>query len=204
MSDVLKSRFPRVLTVKGRAFTLRPLLAGDEKELLEYFRRLPVDERQMLKDDVTNPKVIKGWCQKINFESVLPILAFEGNRLVANVTLHRTRGGWSGHVAKIRLTSDPGVRGIGLAAALTREVLDTAHDLGVAIVDAEVMTEQKKALKLLERLDFVAVATLPHHVVDLNHRPHDLVVLSRTLIPVERLSPDAWKTAEEVDEGGGG
>lgn len=203
MIDAIR-RFPKTFALKDRTFTLRTLSPADEKALLEYFRRLPVDERQMLKDDVTDERVIRSWCKNIDHAAVVPILALAGARVVANATLHRQRGGWSAHVAKVRITVDPEFRGIGLGRALMKELLDVAHALGVAIVDAEAMPEQKAILKLLEDLDFVTVATLPQHVVDLNHQPHDLVVFSRTLIPVERLSPDAWKTADEVDEGGEG
>jgi acetyltransferase len=204
MTTRIRTRFPKTIAVKGKSVQLRLLDRADESELLEYFRRLPVDERQMLKDDVTNPRVIRSWCAKLDYKSVLPMLALEGPRIIASTTLHRTRGGWSAHVAKLRITIDAAWRGMGLGTALVREMLDAANTLGVAIVDAEVMAEQKSAIRLLEHLDFVPVATLPHHVVDLTHQPHDLVVYSRTLTPVERLSPDAWKSADEVDEGGGG
>lgn len=197
-------RYPRPLKLEGKALALRLLRKDDEKALLEFFKRLPVDERQMLKDDVTDPKVIKTWCQRIEVDKVLPILALDGKRIVADVTVHRARGGWSSHVGKLRITIDPAYRGLGLGHAMVKEAIELVPSLGVAILDAEMMSHQKDAIKLFEDLDFVTVATLPQHVVDLTRQPHDLVVLSRTLIPVERLSPDAWRSAEEVDEGGGG
>jgi len=204
MSTKVRTRFPKTITLKGRPLQLRLLDKADETALLDYFRRLPVDERQMLKEDVTNPRVVKAWCANIDFKSVLPVLAFDGPKVVANITLHRTRGGWSAHVARMRVTTDPSYRRIGLGTTLVKELLDVASALGVAIVDAEVMSHQKEAQRFLERLDFVPVATLPHHVVDLTRQPHDLSVYSRTLTTVEKLSPDAWKLPEEVDEGGGG
>ncbi len=201
MVQPLKARFPRTIGLKGRTYTLRPLEKGDEHALLAYFKRLPVDERQMLKDDVTDASVIRAWCQSIDYASVMPLLAFLGEQIVGNTTLHRSRG-WSSHVAKIRITLDPLHRGVGLGTALVQEILEAAHAMGVAIVDAEAMAEQTAAIRMLEKLDFVTVATLSHHVLDLTHQPHDLVLLSRTLTTAERLSPDA--APAEVDHGGGG
>ncbi|MBI4563835.1 MAG: GNAT family N-acetyltransferase [Planctomycetes bacterium] len=204
MTDHLSLRYPKTVTLKGRAVVLRPLQRKDEQPLLEFFKRLPVDERQMLKDDVTSPEVIGDWCRHLDYERTLPILGWSGSRVVANSTLHRHRGGWMGHVAKFRITVDPEFRGCGLARTLTQEIVDLAVLQGVAIIDAEAMAEQKGVIRLLESLDFIAVATLPQHVLDLTYQPHDLVILSRTVIPVERLSPDAKKSVEEVDVGGGG
>jgi RimJ/RimL family protein N-acetyltransferase len=93
---------------------------------------------------------------------------------------------------------------MGLAQAMVRELLDLGERLGVAVVDAEMLSAQKGAIAMFEQLGFTVVATLPQHALDLTHQPHDLIVLSKTLIPVEQLSPDAHKKADEVDEGGGG
>ncbi len=197
------TRYPRTLAISGQSFTLRPLVRGDEHELAAFFRQLPVDDRRMLKDDVTNALVIASWCSNINYDKVLPLLAFAGGRVVSVATLHRS-GGWSQHVAKIRVTVHPDHRGHGLGRAVVGELVDLAGELKISMLDAEVMSEQKGGLKLFEELGFLAVATLPQHVLDLKHQAHDLVVMSKTLIPPERLSPDAYKSSEEVEEGGDG
>jgi len=197
------ARFPRTRPVAGKSVSLRPLERSDQAALLEFFKRLPVDERRMLKDDVTNPLVLSSWCTSIDYERVLPLLAFDGPRIIGDATLHRSGGGWSQHVAKVRVTIDTEWRRRGLGRALVTELIDTALELKVSMVDAEIMTEQKGALKLFDQLGFVAVATLPQHVLDLNHQAHDLVLLSRTLIPPEQLSPDAFHD-EHIDVGGGG
>lgn len=203
-SQAALSRYPFPLGLGGRTIILRPLQRGDEQQLLEFFKRLPVDERAMLKDDVTNPAVIAAWCSNIDAERILPIVALDGNVIVADATLHRSRGGWSRHVAAMRITVDPSQRRRGLGRALIRELMDLAGRLHVAVLDAEVLAEQKSAIALFEDLGFHCIATLPQHAVDLTHQPHDLLLLSKTLTPVERLSPDAWRPADEVDEGGGG
>ena len=196
--------YPVTISLGPKKIDLRPLVREDGTALARFFSRMPADERVMLKDDVTNPVVIANWCANLDPEKVLPILALDGSRIVADATLHRDRRGWSRHVARIRLTVDPEYRRMGLARAMVRELLELAERLGVAVVDAEALSAQHGAIKLFEDLGFISVATLPQHALDLTSQPHDIVVLSKTLIPVEQLSPDAHKPMEEVDVGGGG
>ena len=101
------------------------------------------------------------------------------------------------------LTVDPEYRRMGLARAMVRELLVLAERLGTAVVDAEILDAQPGAIKLFEDLGFIAVATLPQHALDLTSQPHDIVVMSKMLIPVEQLSPDAHTPTEEVDVGAG-
>lgn len=203
MSTAL-ARYPVSVRLGSKELAFRPLQRSDAPELAKFFGRLPVDERIMLKDDVTNPAVIANWCTNIDLDRILPLVALDGTRILGDATLHRDRSGWSRHVASIRVTIDPEVRRLGLAQAMVRELLDLGERLGVAVVDAEMLAAQTGAIAMFERLGFTVVATLPQHALDLTHQAHDLIVLSKTLIPVEQLSPDAHKKADEVDEGGGG
>jgi RimJ/RimL family protein N-acetyltransferase len=195
--------YPVTISLGPKKIDLRPLVREDGTALARFFSRMPADERVMLKDDVTNPVVIANWCANLDPEKVLPILALDGSRIVADATLHRDRRGWSRHVARIRLTVDPEYRRMGLARAMVRELLELAERLGVAVVDAEALSAQHGAIKLFEDLGFISVATLPQHALDLTSQPHDIVVMSKTLIPVEQLSPDAHTPTEDVDVGSG-
>jgi RimJ/RimL family protein N-acetyltransferase len=176
--------------------------ATDERALVDFFKRIPVDERQLFKDDVTRTEVIRSWVKNLNFANILPLLAFQGPRLVADATLHRDRRGWARHVAKIRLTLDPEFRRRGLARNLVREYIDLAQPLQVAILQAEVLDVQKGARMLFEDLGFQNVATLPQHAIDLAGRVHDILVYSLTVTPPERLAPEASIAEADADIGG--
>src|SRR5215471_5703112 len=99
MKTVLSS-YPKPL--EG-GLVLRPLQAADEARLAELFKRIPVDERQLFKENVTSPDVIQGWIRNLDYANILPLLLLDGNRVVADATLHRDRRGWSRHVAEIRI-----------------------------------------------------------------------------------------------------
>ena len=199
MDDLLK-RYPKTL---ARQITLRPMEASDEGALLAFFKRIPVDERQLFREDVTQIPVIRGWIRHLDFECVLPILAFVGPRIVADATLHRDRGGWARHLGKIRLTLDPDFRHQGLARLLVQEFIDLAKALGIAVLEAEVLDIQREACLLFEDMDFQCVATLPQHAIDLAGRVHDMQLYAQTIHLPEGLAPEAKLAEADADVGGG-
>jgi L-amino acid N-acyltransferase YncA len=199
MEDPLK-RFPK--SIAG-GLTLRPMQGTDETPLAEFFKRIPVDERQLFKDDVTRIETLRAWVKNLNYANILPLLAFDGARVAADASLHRDRRGWARHVAKIRLTLDPAFRRRGLARALVQEIIDLAGPLRVAILQAEVLDVQQGARALFEDLDFQRVATLPQHAIDLAGRVHDVLVYALTVTPPEKFAPEASVQEEDADVGGG-
>ncbi len=199
MKDILK-RYPRTLLPGLR---VRPLEKGDEESLLRFFKTIPVEERQLFKDDVTKPKVIKGWMDHLDYGNILPLLALDGDRIVADATLHRDRRGWSRHVAKIRLTLDPEYRGRGIARALIQEFIEIAARLQVAVLHAETLDSQKGGRALFDSLGFLPVATLPQHAIDFAGRVHDIVISTFTVTPPEKIAAEISLTEGDADTGGG-
>jgi RimJ/RimL family protein N-acetyltransferase len=198
MNEIL-SRYPR--TVEG-GFLVRPLEAADESELAQFFKRIPVDDRQLFKDDVTQSSVIRAWIEKMDYSKVLPLVVFKDRRIVADATLHRDKGGWSRHVAEFRISLDPEFRGKGLARMLIEEFLEIGPALHVAILKGHVLDVQPEARALVEAAGFVRVAVLPQHAIDLAGVVHDVLVYTLTLVPPERLAPEASWTEQEADVGG--
>ena len=193
-------RYPR--TLRNRV-TLRPMNTADGSALLPFFKRIPVEERQFFREDVTQPSVIEGWIRNLDHARILPLLALEGPRIVADATLHRDQGGWSRHLGKVRLTIDPEFRGQGLARALLQEFLDLSKSLGVAILETEILDVQNEAASLFEGMGFQCVATLPQHAIDLSGRVHDIRLFALAIQPPERLAPEASLAEADADVGGG-
>jgi hypothetical protein len=77
----------------GTEVTLRLLTAEDLEALKRFFRSLSKESRQFLYDDVSDPKVIEGWINNLNYDFVLPIIAVAGGEGKTNVMkLHRLGG----------------------------------------------------------------------------------------------------------------
>jgi L-amino acid N-acyltransferase YncA len=199
MKDIL-SRYPREF---GDGLRLRPMEASDEEALTAFFRRIPVDERQLFKDDVTSSEVIRAWTRKLDYSHVLPLLLVEGGRVIGDATLHHDKRGWSRHVAEVRVSLDPEFRGRGLARRLLQEFIEIGPSLDVAILNAFVLDVQQEARAMVETAGFLPQAVLAQQAIDLAGRVHDILVYSCTLTPPEKLAPEASLSEEEADVGGG-
>lgn len=177
------TRYPREITLRdGTAVLLRPMSAQDGPALLDFFKRIPEDDRYYLKEDVTSPKVIERWCQELDYDRALPLLALVNGRIVADATLHRRRAGARKHVGEVRLVVDPHFRLRGLGTALIQELCAIAHDAGLERLTYEAAAgAQDLAIQTAERLGFVRAATLPGYIKDRDGKPYDLVILDLPL-----------------------
>jgi GNAT superfamily N-acetyltransferase len=177
--------------------------AADESGLVQFFKRIPVQERQLFREDVTRLSVIRGWIANLDYSRVLPLVAFQDSRIVADATLHRDIGGWSCHVGRVRLAIDPEFRARGLARLLLQEFIDLSKELGVAVLEGEILDVQEQEASLFEEMGFQCVATLPQHAIDLSGRIHDIQVFAQTVQLPEGLAPEARLAEADADVGGG-
>jgi GNAT superfamily N-acetyltransferase len=177
------SIYPKLLPLRdGQEVAVRPMTLRDEGTLLDFFRRLPEEERFYLKDDVTAPGVIAGWVRDLDYERVLPLLAVQHHHIVGDATLHRRRGGAHRHMGEVRVTVDPAWRGRGLGTALLRELVDCASQVGLETLVFELIEGvQDEAIDAARRAGFLVAARLVNHVKDMQGKPHDLVMMSLLL-----------------------
>jgi RimJ/RimL family protein N-acetyltransferase len=171
--------YPKNLTLKdGTQLLLRPMEKGDEAALLAFFQGLPESDRFYLRDDVTDPAVVKGWADNIDYDRVLPVLAFLGDKIVGDATLHRNPHSWMRHVGEIRLVVSPDFREKGLARVMAAEIFQNAVTSGLDKLLAEMTTEQDGARRVFARLGFREEAILKDQVLDADGNKHDLLIMS--------------------------
>jgi L-amino acid N-acyltransferase YncA len=177
------SIYPKLLPLRdGEEVTVRPMTPRDEGTLLDFFLRLPEEDRFYLKDDVTAPGVIAGWVRDLDYERVLPLLALQNDRIVGDATLHRRRGGARRHMGEVRVTVDPALRWRGLGTALLHELIDDACQAELETLVFELIEQaQDGAIDAARRAGFVIAARLVNHVKDMQGKPHDLLIMSMLL-----------------------
>lgn len=164
------------------ALTIRPMRSDDEASLLDFFLRIPEEERYYLKEDVTSPGVIRQWVENLNYSRALPLLAFVGDRIVADGTLHRRRAGATKHRGEIRVVVDPEFRNLGVGTELMRELIEIARDSELERITIELVAqEQESALQTAEGLGFVRLATVPNYYRDVHGKPHDKLMMELPL-----------------------
>jgi len=171
--------YPKEVNLRdGSKVTIRPVVKEDEEALYQFFKGLSKEDRLYLRDDVTSREVIHGWMENIDYERVLPILAFDGGTIVADATLHRNPHGWRHHVGEIRMSVAGSHRGRGLARVIAAEIFQQAVGCGLDKLVAEMLTVQKNAQRVFARLGFQEEAVLKDHGVDADGKKHDLIIMS--------------------------
>lgn len=188
---VLEERFPKPVKLEdGTRVILRPLIQPDESALIQFFGAFPSEDLLYLRDDVKNPGVIKKWCQGLDYEVTLPLIADLEGKIVGDATLHQEKRGWKSHIGTVRVVIHPQYRGKGIGRALVGELIQVALDIGLVKLDAEFMAEQTRQVSIFEKLGFVNMAVLPQHVKDMKGESHDLVIMVYDLRDTEHYAAD--------------
>lgn len=174
------------LTEDSQQITIRPMVPGDEKGLLDFFRRIPQEDRFFLKEDVTSPQVIQRWAETLDYSRALPLLAIMEGKIVGDGTLHHRRAGARRHIGEVRVVVDPAYRNRGVGRGLLHQLVEIARDKGVEKLMFEVVADTEEAAKhTAQVLGFVPIAVLPGHVKDYCGAKHDLVIMELRLATPE-------------------
>lgn len=175
-------KYPKDMQLKeGSKCKMRPLRKEDEKTFHEFFLEVPERERMFIKHRVTEPQVIREWCQHIDLGRNLPLLALMDRKIVGDATLHQQLGGWKRHIGRVSVLVHPKYRGRGLARALVSEIVSLARHLGLEKVEAEFIGEQDAAIQMFALLGFSNLLRLEGYVKDMQAISHDYVLMGLDL-----------------------
>ena len=182
MLESIVEEFPTEVELRGGLrCVLRPLEASDEKAFHQFFLAVPERERLFIKHRVTEPAVIRGWCQHIDLGHNFPLLALAEDKIIGDATLHQQLGGWKRHVGRVSVLVHPAYRARGLARALISETIEIARRLGLERVEAEFLAEQEAAIHMFGILGFTELMRLPGYVKDMQATTHDYVLMGLDL-----------------------
>ena len=176
-------RFPHSATLyDGSKVTIRPLSRDDKVELRRFFLRVPAEDRFYLNNDVTAPEVIREFTDGIDVDQTVALIAADGDRIVADSTLHRSRRAARRHIGELRLVVDPEFRGQGLGSRLIHELIQVGRDLELdRLVFELVDRREQQAIRAAAAAGFEEVAVLKGRVRDMYGSLQDLVILEVSL-----------------------
>lgn len=157
---------------------VRPLVAGDEPALAEFFRRIPEGDRTFFKEDVLDPATVASWTTD---QRARRLAGLDGGEIVAYAAV-LPGVGWSSHVGELRLVVEPSRRRSGIGRRLARQALLEAWQMDLEKVSVEVVATQEPAVELFLALGFEGEALLRDHVRDRDGVPRDLLVLSHRAV----------------------
>ncbi len=174
---MLKQYPKREKLFDGTEVIVRLMVKGDQRALLDFFQRVPPEDRLFFRDDVSDPATIRAWVDGLNYDRILPLLALVEEKVIGDATLHRRAHGWARHVARVRLVIDSSYREKGLGTLLMRELVEIAKGLRLERLVVELMGTQQAALSAFRHFGFEREAVLYRYVKDQASRPQDLVIM---------------------------
>jgi GNAT superfamily N-acetyltransferase len=181
--------YPKIVTLKsGLAITLRPLVTTDYKALSTFFKALPEEDLLFLKERISDPKVIRRWCNKIDPGQTLSLLAMVDKKVVGMASLTQDLGGWKRHIGRLNVHTLPEFRGKGIGRSLINEIIDIARQSGLMMLEAEFFDKQQAAVKMFGLLGFSNMLRLPDYVKDMQAIMHDYILMGMKLITEEEYA----------------
>ena len=173
--------FREMITLKEGAYVLlRPMVREDESRLMEFYSTAREDDLRYLRHDVQDPAVIREWCDRLDYNKVLPLLAFAEERILGIASLHFCEAP-KRHIGEVRLFLARDYRKCGLGLKMVRALIDLARKRGLGILMAEVVAEETKTIKAFESLGFKARVTLDDYFMLPDGDLHDVVLMTMPL-----------------------
>ncbi len=185
----------RKYTLKdGSTVAIRAMTRNDVNAIYEFFQHIPEEDRLFLKHDVADKKVVEEWAKSLDYNIVLPLLAFDANnKIVGDASLHMNDYGWSRHIGEIRIVVARAWRNKGIGLALSKEIFMAALERKLSKIIAQMASDQLGAFKVFEKLGFGKEAELENQIMDLKGHTHNLVIMSNDV-------KEAVKTMEAYEQ----
>jgi|GEM_PF-112695 len=186
----MQRQFPKEVELRdGTRITLRPLVKEDEAQLIRLFRDVSEADIRFLRDNVSDPEVIRTWCSNINYDRVLPIIAVADGEIVADATIHRRPVGPYRDVAKYRVYVRPDFRGRGLALKMLQEAVAAAQSVGLKKLVMEIFADEIDLINAAERHGFQREAILPAYQIVVLSLPLEVPPVAAKVVNI----PEAFK-----------
>jgi GNAT superfamily N-acetyltransferase len=172
----MPTRYPQEAVLRdGRRLLIRPFTAGDVDCLYEFFQRLPEDVRRFAWDRIDNRALVESWGLDLDYGKVLPLLAWDGHKVVADATLHRRHGSPLRLVGRVKWLIDPAYRGAGLGTLLINNFIDTARADDLRHLTCMLISDSEAdAVTTLKNLGFAGY-TIPGYGTDPDGNQHDMI-----------------------------
>jgi acetyltransferase len=146
--------FRRLVTLEdGARLLLRPLTPDDEEALVQLYANADPEDLRDLRDDVSDPALVREWARSVDLTRVLPLVAVINERIVGNATLHRHSGPYY-HIGEVRIFLSKEYRQRGLGTEMLKTLIELARKEGLHWLKAEVFASKPKVIRAFAALGF--------------------------------------------------
>lgn len=170
-----RNRYPTQTVLSDeRRVMIRPFRSDDADALHAFFLGLPAEWRRFAWDRIESRGLIERWADNIDYDKTLPLLAFDGPRVVADASLHRREFGPLRLTGRIKWLLDPDFRAAGLGAMLVNLLMDEARVMGLRHLTCMLISDlEQDAIDVLKPLGFDEYL-IPGYGVDPDGATHDM------------------------------
>lgn len=161
----------------GTKVILRPMVQADRDKLIDFFNRVADQDRQFLRNNVRDPRVIDSWVNNIDYHKVFPLLAEVDGKIVGDATLHMRRTGWKRHLGNVRVVVAYEYQRRGLGTLLLNEIAELATEFGLEKLVSEIYFNSPGALAAFKRAGFGVKAVFEDLVKDQYGNNADMIVM---------------------------
>jgi acetyltransferase len=171
-------RYPQEAALRdGRRVLLRPFKAEDAEDLHAFFTRLPEQDQRFAWERIEDRGVVDEWARNIDYSKTFPLVAVDGDRIVADATLHFRRTGPLRLVGRVHWLIDPEYRRQGLGTTMMAQLIQIAKENDLRRLTCMLISElEEHAIKVLEGLGFVPYV-IPGYGTDPDGGQHDMTML---------------------------
>ena len=182
LPDQIKN-FREMVTLKDGVYVLlRPMVKEDRPHLDELYGPVGEDDMRYFRHNVKDPAVLQAWCNKLDYDDVLPILALVKDHAVGSGTLHFLKGP-KRHMGEVRLWLSKDFRKRGLGMRIMRVLVDFARRQGLSMLVAEVIADKTKVVRAFEQVGFTPRCTLADYFMYPDGDCSDVVLMTMELKP---------------------
>jgi GNAT superfamily N-acetyltransferase len=174
----MPNRYPQEAALRdGRRVLIRPFTERDTEGVYDLFQRLPADTRRFAWDRIDDRALVESWGRNLDYAKVFPLLAVDGQKVVADATLHRREGGPLRLVGRVKWLIDPEYRGVGLGTLLVHHFVNHARANGLRYLTCMLISDlESDAVETLEGLGFDSFV-IPGYGTDPDGNQHDMTKL---------------------------
>ena len=182
LPDQIKT-FREMVTLKdGVHVLLRPMVKEDRTHLDELYLTASDEDLRYLRDNVKDAAILQGWCDDLNYDNILPVLALVKDRAVGSGTLRFLKGP-KRHMGEVRLFLCKDFRKRGLGMKIIRVLVEFAKRQGLALLVAEITADQTKVVRAFEQIGFKPRCTLEDYFMFPDGDCSDVVLMTMELKP---------------------
>jgi L-amino acid N-acyltransferase YncA len=126
--------------------------------------------------------LLQEWCDNLNYDDVLPLLALVKDHAVGSGSLHFFNGP-KRHIGEVRLFLSKEFRQRGLGMKIIRVLVDFARKQGLTTLVAEIIADKIKVVHAFEQIGFISQSTLEDYFMFPDGDCIDVVFMTMCLKP---------------------